>query len=143
MTTQPFAPSRSADFLIVIEDIGKMATLDAIEVSGQSTPVYDGGALIPYILGGRAAPSEFAMTRPFSYNRDMALYQKYLPKVNAVYLNVMIYPTDADLQQLGQHFQGRALLTSMTLPAVDANREGAPNPTMLSLKMRAPKWTVA
>lgn len=140
--TTPFAPSRSADFIVSVDGLGQFANLDAIEVSGQSTPVYDGGALVPYILGNRPAPSEFGMTRPFSYNREMGIYQTYLPQVNAVYLNVMIYPTDADLQALGQYFQGRALLTSMTLPAVDSNRDGAPSVPTLAIKLRAPKWIV-
>jgi len=143
MTTQPFSPSRSADFLISVEGLGNFATIDAIEVSGQSTSVYDGGAIEPYILGGRASAAEFSLSRPFSYAREMDVYLTYLPLVNAKYLNVMIYPTDSQLQSLGKYFQGRALLTSLTLPAVDSNQEGAPTVPLLACKLRAPKWRVA
>jgi hypothetical protein len=142
MTAQPFTPSRSADFLVSVEGLGIFANLDAIEVSGQSTPIYDGGALDPYILGNRAAPAEFGLTRPFSYAREMDIYQTYLPQVNARYLNVMIYPTDAQMQSLGRYFQGRALLTALSLPAVDSNRDGAPTVPVLAVKLRAPKWSV-
>lgn len=137
-----FAPSRSADFIVSVEQLGMFANLDAIEVSGQSTPVYDGGSLNPYILGGRASPAEFGMTRPFSYDREMAIYRTFLPQVNNVYLAMTIYPTDADLAARGAYFQGRALLTSISLPAVDSGRDGAPSVPLLAVKMRAARWVV-
>lgn len=138
----PFEPSNQADFLVSVDELGLFAGLDAIEVSGQSTPVYDGGSLEAYILGGRSAPGEFGLTRPFSRDREMPLYRRFLPLVNAVYLNVMIYPTDRQLQRSGSYFQGRALLTSMSLPAMDAGTQQTPAPPMLAVKMRAAKWSV-
>lgn len=138
-----FEPSNQADFLVSVEGFdGMFANLDAIETSSSQTDVYDGGSLDPYILGGRASAKEFGLSRPFSRARDMPICAKYLPLVGNVYLNVMIYPTDRQLQRSGPAFQGRALLTSLTLPAVDSSTQGTPTVPMLALKMRAPKWTV-
>ncbi len=138
-----FEPSNQADFLVSVEGFdGMFANLSPIEVSGAQTEVYDGGSLDPYILGGRASAQPFDLSRPFSRNRDMAAYAKYLPKVNTVHLNVNLYPTDRQLKRDGRYFQGRALLTKMVLPGVDSSTQGTPSVPMFSISMRAPKWIV-
>lgn len=138
-----FEPSNQADFRVSVEGFdGFFANTDPIETSGAATDVYDGGARDPYILGGRASAKEFGLSRPFSRARDMPLYRRFLPLVNTIYLQVNLYPTDREMQQDGAYFQGRALLTSLTMPGVDSSTQGTPSVPMLALKMRAPRWIV-
>jgi len=138
MTTQPFAPSRSSDFRIMVDGgVGIFADMDAVETAIQTTAVFDGGSDEPYVLGGRAAPSEFTLSRPFAYDRDMDVIATYLPKVKAggVYLTVTVTPT-RDGANLGKIFKSRALVTSISTPPIAAGQEGAPTVPNFQIKMR-------
>lgn len=138
-----FVPSSEADFLVTVEDWGQFATITAVEKTGESTPVFDGGSLVPYIIGGRATARPFTVTRPFSRAREMSKYEQYLPLVNATRLTVTIMPTDRELRVEGGYFTGDALLTGLSLPVVNnGNREGAPSASMVSLTLWAPDWSV-
>lgn len=138
-----FTPSSEADFLISVEDWDLFQTISAVEKSGESTPVFDGGSLRPYILGGRATAKPFEVSRPFDRFRDMGRYGKYLPLINAVYLQVTIMPTNNQLQRDANYFSGRALLQKIMMPAAsNASRESAPTVPMVSLTLWAPDWGV-
>lgn len=135
--------SNQSDFLVSVDKLGLFGTLAAIEVSGTTTPIFDGGALEPYLLGSRATAKEFELSRPFNRTREMPIYKRYLPQINRVRLAVMIYPTDANLKRQGAYFKGLALLTAMMLPAVDAGAQASPAAPMLTIRMQAPNWNVS
>lgn len=138
-----FNPSSESDFTVTVEDWGQFATLAAIEVSGEQTPVFDGGSLNPYIIGGRATAKPFQITRPFDRGREMRLYKKYLPLVNAVHLSVTVMPTDRVLARDGAYFSGDCLLTGLMLPSMNnGTRSGAPAAAMVSLTLWAAAWGV-
>lgn len=133
--------SNQADFLVTVSDFGLFATSASIEVSGSTTPVFDGGALEPYILGGRAFPKEFELTRPFARARDFPLVKRFAPLVNRSWHQCSIQPTDnalaADPAVSAMSF--RALLTFVGTPALDAGSQDTPTPPTLTIRLLPPK----
>lgn len=133
--------SNQADFLVTVSDFGLFASAAAIEVSGSTTPVFDGGALEPYILGGRAYPREFELSRPFARARDFPLVKRFAPMVNRSWHQVSMQPTDnaleADPSIAPMSF--RALLTFIATPALDAGSQDTPTPPMLTIRLLPPK----
>lgn len=134
--------SNQADFLLSLEEFGLFATNDAIEVSGDSVDIFDGGSTTPYVLGGRATGKDFTITRPFARTREMPLYKKYLPLINTVYLAASLSPTNRQMAADGAYFTGHALLKGIWLPEMKADSQNAPAAPMLQLRLRVAVWTV-
>lgn len=135
--------SSQSDFQLILDGgLGVFATSDAIEVSGESKDVFDGGSTEPYVLGGRATGKDFTVTRPFARDRDMSVYREWLPKINQAYANAQLFPTDRQLLRSGSYFAGRALVKGIWLPEYKADTVAAPTETTLQLRLRVAVWRV-
>lgn len=141
-----FNPSSQSDFIVLVEDWGTaFGTSSAIKVAGESRKVFDGGSIDPYTIGARAVAAPFTVSRVFDRGRELNRHKKYLPLVNAVYLNVAIHPTDRVLQRDGEHYLARCLLTGMTLINGTSNTDqnGTGTDAMIELDFNPNKWIVA
>ena len=95
--------STQKQFLVRIIGItGYFATFSGGAVTSEPRKVYDGGSLIPDVLGSPAQVENIVVGRHYDHARDGALVVALRKQVGKGVYTVSVTPTNADLVPIGQ-----------------------------------------
>lgn len=109
-------------FLVSVAGVdGLFARKEGGEVSGDTSKVWDGGALTPEVVAAPAEADNVTVGRPFDPVRDWPVLKRLRPLVNRWRTSVSVIPTDADLIPVGEPLTYVALLTRVADAEVDAS----------------------
>lgn len=98
------------------------ASMSGGAVESETSPVWEGGASYPDMLGGPATTADLELTRPYRPERDQPIIDRLQKIVGSGVFTVTRQPTDADFVKVGKPTTyPECVLKSVTPPESDAS----------------------
>lgn len=133
MSTTTAQPAAQRQQLITVEGLeGYFATIGGREISGDTSPVWDGGSKTPEQIGGPATPGNLTLGRPYRPARDQEIMATLRQQVMRWRTTISVQDTDEDLVPIGRPvIYANALLVRLADPDGDA---ASSDPSMIELE---------